>query len=238
MTKLEWDGLANARDLSGIPLRGGGLTTGGAYVRSDHPSRLTEAGWEQLEAYGIRTIVSLETGGLKGQEALRANRPVEVPHGIGAVVRRVPVEDGSDAGFMDQWARTGLWGTPLYFKDALERWPGLYGAALNEIVDSEGPVLLHCGRGHDRTGIICLLLLSLAGATAEGITADYLLSSSNLQAHEPRSVELLHAALRDAGTTALEAVESALSAVTGEWLRAAGVRDDVPRAVRTTLCGG
>ena len=39
-----------------------------------------------------------------------------------------------------------------------------------------GGVLFHCIRGHDRTGIITLLLLTLAGVTPDEIIADYELS--------------------------------------------------------------
>lgn len=235
--KLDWSGLINARDLGGIPLEGGGYTVAGAFARSDHPLMLTPTGWEQLASYGIRTIVSLETGGLEGEAALRANRPVEVPEGISAEMLRLPIEDGSDDDFMERWARTGLWATPLYFKDALERWPDLYGSALNAFADAERPVLLHCGRGHDRTGIMSLLLLTLAGATAEGIAEDYLLSARNLQAREPGAAEKLDTALQRADTTALESIQAAMAVVTDDWLGAAGVKEEVPAIIKSSLLG-
>ena len=84
--------------------------------------------------------------------------------------RRVPVEDGRDQEFMNIWARTGLWGTPLYFADALRRWPNLYGAALTAVAESEGTVLIHCGRGQDRTGILSMLLLALSCVDTDMIT--------------------------------------------------------------------
>ncbi|WP_354183226.1 tyrosine-protein phosphatase [Arthrobacter sp. UYP6] len=235
--RLDWPGLANARDLGGIPLEGGGHTAAGAFARSDHPMMLTLTGWEQLASYGIRTIVSLETGGLDEEAALRANRPVEVPEGISAELLRLPVENASDDDFMQRWARTGLWATPLYFKDALERWPDLHGSALNALADADRPVLLHCARGHDRTGIMSLLLLTLAGATAEGITDDYLLSARNLQAREPGAADKLDAALQGAGTTAFESIQAAMAVVTDDWLRAAGVKEDVPAILKSSLLG-
>ncbi|MCC3265233.1 tyrosine-protein phosphatase [Arthrobacter gengyunqii] len=235
--KLEWAGLANARDLGGIPLGNGGYTVAGAFARSDHPQMLTPAGWDQLASYGIRTVVSLETGGLEGEAAFRANRPVEAPEHISAELLRVPIEDGSDDDFMERWARTGLWGTPLYFKDALERWPELHGTALNVLGTAERPVLVHCGRGHDRTGIMSLLLLTVAGATGEGITEDYLQSARNLQAREPSAVEKGEAALQRAGTTALECIQGAMAAVTDDWLRGAGVETEALANIRSSLPG-
>ncbi|GAB3566864.1 hypothetical protein GCM10027405_26480 [Arthrobacter alkaliphilus] len=49
--------------------------------------------------------------------------PDELP---GITTLRAPIEDGSDVEFMERWAQTGLWGTPLYFTDSLRRWPHLY----------------------------------------------------------------------------------------------------------------
>lgn len=235
MMKLDWEGLSNARDLGGIALKNGGWSRARAYARSDHPLMLSPCGWEQLAGYGIRTIVSLETAGLEGGNALRANRPVVVPEKLDITLLRMPIEDGADEQFMDRWARTGLWGTPLYFADALQRWPSLYGDALNGIAEAKGPILLHCGRGHDRTGMVSLLLLTIAGATAHGITEDYLLSSRNLLAREPRSVEMLEEALSQEGTTAFAAIQSAMDIVDGRWLHQAGVTSSSLATIRASL---
>ena len=61
---LGWDGCSNVRDLGGLNTRDGRQTRWGAVVRSDHPAKLTENGWSELYAHGIRTIISLRTHGL------------------------------------------------------------------------------------------------------------------------------------------------------------------------------
>ena len=61
--RLDWDGFVNARDLGGMEISGFGRTRHGVVVRSGHPALLTSTGWSQLVDYGVRTIVSLETGG-------------------------------------------------------------------------------------------------------------------------------------------------------------------------------
>ena len=230
--RLQWDGLHNARDLGGLALQAGGRTPHGVYARSDHPLHLTPEGWEQLADYGIHTIASLETAGLDGEAALRSNRPIELPHDLAVEVLRLPVEDATDQEFMAKWARTGLWGTPLYFADALQRWPRLYGDAINALALADGPVLFHCGRGHDRTGIVALLLLTLGGVRPEAIAEDYLLSSRNLEAQDPRSVQMLENALRDHGITAYAAIAAAIGVVDAKWLDRAGVRPDAIAALR------
>lgn len=232
--KLDWDGFVNARDLGGVPVRGGGVTKHGVIVRSEHPSFLTENGWRQAEQYGIRTIISLETGGLAADDAMQANRALVVP--VDSITHvRVPIEDGTDAEFMRVWARTGLWQTPLYFADALERWPELHGAVLQEIADADGPVLIHCGRGHDRTGIVTLLLLAIAGASAADIAADYLLSAPNLVGREPGAVTELEAALAAADSTAEEAIARAMALLTPLYFERAGLAPSTIERLTTLL---
>ncbi len=51
---------------------------------------------------------------------------------------------------------------------------GLYAMAVHE-----GPALIHCVEGKDRTGFACALLLALSYATAEEITADYMITYDN-----------------------------------------------------------
>lgn len=102
----DWEGLSNACHLSGIALKNGGRSRAGAYARSDHPLMLSPCGWEQLAEYGIRTIVSLETAGLEGENALRANRPVVTPEELDITLMQLPIEDGADEQFIDRWARS------------------------------------------------------------------------------------------------------------------------------------
>jgi hypothetical protein len=168
---LNWEGCNNVRDLGGLNTANGRPTRWGAVVRSDTPRRLTPAGWSALYSYGIRTILTLGTHGLTEDELNFTS-----PHPDIETVR-VEIEDVTDKEFVQQWANTGLWSTPLYYQDALRRWPDRHAAALSAIARARpGGVLFHCIRGHDRTGIMALLLLTLAGVTREEIIADYSLS--------------------------------------------------------------
>ena len=47
------------------------------------------------------------------------------------------------------------------------------------IADNEGPYLVHCTEGKDRTGFICILLEALCGATYEEILNDYMITYDN-----------------------------------------------------------
>lgn len=68
--------------------------------------------------------------------------------------------------------------------------------AMRAILREDGPFLLHCTEGKDRTGFICLLLEALAGASPEEITADYMMSYQNFYGiTEETNPESYHAIL-------------------------------------------
>jgi protein-tyrosine phosphatase len=169
---LTWDGCSNVRDLGGLNTSDGRKTRWGAVVRSDHPAKLTANGWSALYAHGIRTIISLRTHGLVEKDYLDTTPQLANITAIDAAI-----EDFTDAEFVKQWVNTNLWSTPLYYRDALKRWPERHVAVIRAIAQAQpGGVLFHCKRGHDRTGIIALLVLALAGVSPEDILADYELS--------------------------------------------------------------
>lgn len=211
---LTWDGCNNVRDLGGLNTSDGRKTRWGAVVRSDHPARLTANGWSALYAYGIRTIISLRTHGLIEDFPDAAPRPSDIETVL------VEIEDVTDTEFANQWANSDLWCTPLYYRDALNRWPERHASALKALAHAKpGGVLFHCKRGHDRTGIIGLLLLSLAGVAPEDILADYALSA------DPEREEIL----ANHGTTTRDVILETISQLNAkEYLLSGGMsKDDI-----------
>ena len=47
------------------------------------------------------------------------------------------------------------------------------------LMQSDGPYLIHCTEGKDRTGFICMLIEALAGATYQEIVDDYMITYDN-----------------------------------------------------------
>lgn len=220
---LVWDGCRNVRDLGGLCTSDNRMTRWRAVVRSDTPARLTVAGWSALYAYGIRTIISLRTYGMEEDE-LDITPPLP-----DIVTVKVAIEDITDTEFVQQWATTDLWCTPLYYKDALLRWPERHAAAISAIARAAaGGVLFHCIRGHDRTGIIALLLLALVGVTPGGIIADYELS---LDPERDRLLAREHSSVRDALLGALAGLDI------DRYLGMGGASQDDLAAVRKRLLG-
>lgn len=220
---LDWDGCKNVHDLGGLRTGDGRTTLWGAIVRSDTPARLNEAGWSALYAYGIRTIITLRTHGMVENEL------DFTPPYADIVTVQAAIEDITDKEFVERWAATDLWSTPLYYQDALQRWPERHAAVISAVAQAQpGGVLFHCIRGNDRTGIIALQLLALAGVTPEEMIADYALSP------DPERDEILareHSSVRDAILNAIEGLD-----IEG-YLRMGGVSQDELATVRQRLLG-
>jgi len=234
---LEWDGCYNVRDLGGLRTAGGGTTRFGAVVRSDGPAKLTADGWRALWAYGIRTVVDLTEE--SERRADLSSRPA------GLVEVHVPL-DGDEEEFWGPLRENGHWGTALYYAAFLERYPHRIAAAVTAVAAAgPGGVLVHCGRGRDRTGLISLMLLGLVGVGADEVFADYQLSDCDrviegrlrLGLHDDTTrIAEIYAEVGATEHDTIHALLGSLDAAT--YLRAAGVTDDHLAAVHARLNGG
>jgi protein-tyrosine phosphatase len=166
---LRWEGCCNIRDLGGLPLEDGGETRFGVVVRADDISLLTEAGWGAVAHYGIRRIVDLR------HEDEPYEPPVErirVPLLNPGAIREVD-ELLADVDDSAEWRRRNY----LFF---LDRFADRFGRAVSAVAEpADGPVLVHCAGGVDRTGLVVALILRVAGAGIDTISADYAESEGN-----------------------------------------------------------
>ena len=53
------------------------------------------------------------------------------------------------------------------------------------IIENDGPYLIHCKEGKDRTGILCAILESFVGASAEDVMTDYMITYDNFYNVKP-----------------------------------------------------
>jgi hypothetical protein len=219
---LNWQDCNNVRDLGGLSASNGGKTRWGAIVRGDQPSRLTVEGWDALYKHGIRTILSLRTYGFDEKD-----HPIVVPPYSDIDVISVEIEDVTNEDFVEKWATSDLWGTPLYWTDALNLWPHRHAAALNAIAQAKpGGVYFHCIRGYDRTGIIAFLTLALAGVSLADITSDYELSAD----------EVRDRILAERSTNAYEVLQKTLTGIDLEnYLLNGGMTQSDIHAIREKL---
>ena len=220
---LVWDGCFNVRDLGGFRTLDGGKTRRGAIVRSDALSRLSVEAWRLVLSHGIRTVIDL-----RNEDELDADisgRPREL------TTVNVPIDDLGDRELWDQIWSNKLDGSPLYFRLFLERKPQQCASAVRAIANAEpGGVVFHCGRGRDRTGLVALLVLALAGVDAEHIASDYELSTERVRRLDAALGEADQGAeiagiLRRKGTSARAVILDLLKNVDiEERLRAGGLQ--------------
>ena len=77
---------------------------------------------------------------------------------------------------------SGAGGVLFLNLNANYRDPGFAAAVSRALLDmsgKEGPYLIHCMEGKDRTGFVCSLILALAGADREEIREDYMVTYAN-----------------------------------------------------------
>ena len=91
------------------------------------------------------------------RRASRAGADLETVH--------IPLDGlDEDPEFWSHWANGPQFGTPLYYRPFLDRFPERIECVLDAIEQAEpGGVLFHCVGGRDRTGLVAIVLLTVAG---------------------------------------------------------------------------
>lgn len=210
----------------------------------------------------------VQGGSLKPKTLYRSASPCDNQHGRAAYANRFAEEagvrfvlnlsdneekylgytaaDDFDSAYYDALYRAGnvllLAMNANYRADAFA---ATLSEALYAMAVHEGPCLVHCVEGKDRTGFVCALLLALSYATADEITADYMITYANYygvtRESKPATYEAIRAnvddflrciceAEADAPVASLNLHDGAVS-----YLRRGGLTDEQIAAVETFL---
>jgi len=189
---LPLEGAANARDVGGMPLAGGGgAVAARRLLRADNLQDLTPADVELLTGeLGLRAVVDLRTGvELEGEGPgpLATEPRVRIEH------RSLHPEWGGQTD-VDAQSASG-WGAAPHPEDAgeppvvaaylgyLRRRPDSVIAAVRAVAapPGDGAVLVHCAAGMDRTGVVVALALDAAGVEREAVVADYAATGERIE---------------------------------------------------------
>jgi protein tyrosine/serine phosphatase len=199
----------------------------------EEPTRLSEAGWAAAWAYGVRTIVDLRHADECEQD--RAPRPA------GITTVRVPL-DPVGTPFYERWVKIDNLASPLYYPAMLAEHPEPVVAAVRAIADAApGCVVFHCASGKDRTGLLALVLLTLAGAAPEEIIADYLLTYDRMkQRYDELGIRDQLTAVRELLASRDTTIEASLTSTIAsvampDFLLGNGLSDTELAALRTRL---
>ncbi|KAF4807504.1 Arginine metabolism regulation protein II [Colletotrichum siamense] len=178
-------GTFNTRDVGlvpGSPIRKGYVFRSGALENLDNVGKQQIAG--QL---GIKRIFDLRTR----HEREKYPEP-DVP---GCDIMWIPNSFNNTVDINDFVSGGGEEGYCKMYMDIMEIYAPTLKIVLEHVRDRpQEPFLFHCALGRDRTGILAGFLLSLAGANAETIALDYMLSRIG---SEPVRELLLQRAVED-----------------------------------------
>lgn len=179
--KRAFDGVRNFRDFGGYTGTGGQKMASGRFFRSANYAQASDADLANLAALGIGAIVDLRRP--EERERMPSRR---WPDFSAALIENHDDDEGAGShswhGFMADWdlSAEGMTAYHLgYYERAptLPRLHDLYGRYFRQIAESEGPIVVHCAAGKDRTGIICALTHTLAGVHRDDMIADFLLTN-------------------------------------------------------------
>ena len=160
---LPLEGTGNTRELGGYRTVGGGRTVPGRFLRSDGLQELTGEDNRSLYEYGVRCVLDLRSELEVGQQ------PDALQEGF--VYRRFPLIDHIQSDNM-----AGLLPATMeeMYCSLLDGSGDTLAAIFREMLRYPGDcVLFHCTAGKDRTGVVSMLLLALAGVDEDTIVADY-----------------------------------------------------------------
>ncbi len=114
-----------------------------------------------------------------------------------------------------------------------EEFRGKVSAGLTAMAEHDGPYLIHCTEGKDRTGFVCMLLEALCGAGYEEIRDDYMITYGNYYGITPEKDPARYATIVDsvlnpmirsmAGDDALDLQTADLSAYAEQFLLTGGM---------------
>jgi protein-tyrosine phosphatase len=192
---IDLDGLANMRDVGGIPTSDGGKIIPGRLLRSDNLQTLTASDVAQLLGLGVSDVIDLRSDYEAEHEGPGplTNADVRIHQyslfreweiGVGDTKPDVRPEVLPEEALpwidLEPSVELDHDVASVYFSYLVDR-PDSVLAALRTIAGAPGAALVHCAAGKDRTGTIVALALSVAGAERQAIIDDYAASSERVE---------------------------------------------------------
>lgn len=193
---LPLNGVANARDLGGLPLPGGREIRKGCLIRTGRLSDMTEQDFHILEEkYKVTEIIDL-----RNEQEIKEHPDPRLSHAVFHHLPLLPCEtDGisrEDCG--ENLENHALRLANRYRGGAAERllrrmYPDmiqntfcikqLHNFFQLLLTHETGALLFHCTSGKDRTGLCSALILRILGASWETVLSDYLFTNYQVQTY-------------------------------------------------------
>lgn len=162
ISRLEIPGTHNFREVAP------GVLTPGRLYRSDALHRLTREGRSRLRELGIQQVIDLRSAfdrRIGGRDRLR---------GTGAQLMSVPIDGAPRNPNLRTLSLRDV------YQVVLTRHQDDLGRVIRTIASAQGPVVVHCTAGKDRTGLVAALVLTALDVERDVIVADYAATAANL----------------------------------------------------------
>lgn len=184
-------GATNFRDVAGdgLAVKGGAHMATGVVYRSSKLSGLTADDVAALEAAGVTAILDLRT------PRVAAGSPDVAVPGAGYVLMDLFAGHSLSTSRLHTAAQARAHMREMnrrFVTVAAQR--RALARVLRAIIAADGPVVIHCTHGKDRTGWVSAMLQVVAGAPTDTIVAQYLLSNTYRAAEIQQKVDAARAA--------------------------------------------
>lgn len=172
----------NFRDFGGYATADGRRVRWGQLYRSGQLDRVEATDQEEIARLGIRLVCDFR------RDMEREMAPNRFAPGHAPRIENLAIMPGSSASLFEQGdtaagAAVDEYGVQLMIainRDlALEQTPA-YTRLFAALVESDGPVLIHCAVGKDRTGFAAALIKAALGVPEPALLHDYLLTDRYL----------------------------------------------------------
>jgi protein-tyrosine phosphatase len=223
MSAIELDGVVNFRDFGGGLGAGGRRIRTGRLYRSGHHATATEADLSALEALDFALFVDLR----RTPERLRAPALRPASHRAHVIEHQGPSDQataphlvslGDADATVDRVNQQMTVGYRYYPYDPF--YVAIWREYFSRLAELDGPVLINCHAGKDRTGFICALTLHVLGAPWDDIVEDYL-ATNRFNRAELRIAEIAAQFQEAHGRAPPDDLPRAMVSVNPAWLDAA-----------------
>ena len=170
-------GVANFRDIGGYSTGGGHEIKSGVIFRSGELSGLTPADQQTLVGLNIRYEVDLRTDAERAANPSNWGKKAPQLIWISVMQPNATVQTATQQFSEVKDADGARMRMAQTTADLAVNGAANIGRVLGELARADGPALIHCSAGKDRTGVTVAILMTLLGASRQDVYHEYMRSN-------------------------------------------------------------
>lgn len=223
--RLPLEGARNVRDLGGYPTQDGTVTRRGVFLRGDSTAGLTDGDVALLKEKGVTLVIDMRSGLETGKEPSRLRGEEGIRY------ENIVLFDGVQSSAFQGKLPEDMGGLYVHLLDTCrETYRGLFQL----LARNQGASLFHCTAGKDRTGVVAMLLLQLAGVEDRIIVDDYAETERYMGPVLQKKLEWLRAEGIDVPEAVLRALPQSMEKTLGHLYQTYGGAYEYLRACEMT----